>query len=69
MEGPSLAVNVSIQNTTTDGSLCGLICPSNRDEDSIHNGYQYQPCFYTVRVGEVFKGNYSVSTSCVYRNR
>ena len=56
---------MEVQNTTTDVSVnrgCRYVCPFNalsENEDVIPNGIQ--PCMYRVRVGEVFKGNISVS--------
>lgn len=40
--------------TQTDGASCRLACPFNLEFPS-------QTCIYTIRVGEVYKGNYSVS--------
>ena len=44
--------------TTTRG--CLLACPQNEESESSSLVFR-QICFYTVRVSETFKGNYSVS--------
>ena len=45
-------------NLTNPSSGCRYSCPFNVADDY---PYVRQPCVYTVRVMEAFKGNYSVS--------
>lgn len=49
-----------VVDLTTDQS-CRLVCPFNAMSSTEYYSSSSQPCFYTVRVKEVFKGNYSVS--------
>lgn len=43
----------------TQGEGCRNVCPFNMDTTELEFG-SGQPCFYTVRIIEVFKGDYSV---------
>jgi len=63
---PSDAEVPTSELTNADSSSCDLVCPFNnlrsrQDPISYHDkNLLRQPCHYTVRVVEVFKGNYSV---------
>lgn len=57
VEGPSQSIiDVPVKNLTDDG-YCNFPCSFNTENDEVS---EQQPCLYTVRVGEVFKGNYTV---------
>ena len=61
VQGPEGSTNITVQNTTrSSGGSCYLSCPFNEPDDDDDNYYESQPCFYTVSVSEVIRGNYTV---------
>ena len=48
----------SVVDLSTLDDRCNLACPFNQQEQ---DPFSFQPCVYTVKVMEVFKGSYSVS--------
>lgn len=55
---------VPVDGPTIGPGECRLTCPHN----AMENGYELmsQPCVYVLRVQEVFKGNYSVSSCIIF---
>ena len=61
VQGPEDSTNITVQNTTSSsGGRCYLSCPFNEPDDDDNNYFEIQPCFYTVSISEVIRGNYTV---------
>ena len=64
VQGPENSINITVQNTTrASGGSCYLSCPFNEPNDGNTNNYGIHPCFYTVTVSEVIRGNYMVKVN------
>lgn len=55
---------VPVDGPTVGPGECRLTCPHN----AMENGHELmsQPCVYVVRIQEVFKGDYSVSSCIIF---
>lgn len=57
MEGGE-PLDAEVANLTVE-QYCNYSCPFNLRASNDENYYSRQPCLYTIRVSETFKGNYS----------
>ena len=61
-----ITLETESQNVVEGNGTRGLVCPFNDPEGSIYS--YYRVCMYTIRITEVFIGNYSVSVTIIVQS-